>query len=122
MVGSLTMLILDKKVDIGILHSMGATQKTIRKVFIYEGMLISMISAVSGLILGGLICWLQQTYGLIKLGSGQGSFVVDAYPVKMQVWDFVFVFLTVVIIGFGASWLPARQISIKRMLRHFVNF
>lgn len=120
MVGSLTMLILDKKRDIGILHSMGATQKAIRRVFIYEGILISMISAIAGLVIGAVICLIQQNYGIIKLGSEQGSFVVDAYPVKTELIDFVFVFSTVMIIGLAASWLPSRQISLKRLLKRFM--
>lgn len=120
MVGSLTMLILDKKRDIGVLHSMGATQKVIRIIFILEGMLISVISAIAGLVMGAVICYLQQSYGIIKLGSSQGSFVVDAYPVNMELIDFVFVFFTVIIIGFGASWLPSRQISLKHLLKRFL--
>jgi len=113
MVGSLTMLILDKKKDIGILHSIGASEKTIRKIFYSEGVIITTISAFAGVIAGALICLAQQTFGIIKLGNGQGTFVIDAYPVKMEFPDFIFVTLTVIIIGLLASWFPVRQVTLR---------
>jgi len=112
-IGSLSMLILDKKKDIRVLQSMGANTKLIKQIFLIEGSLISISGAVLGLFLGGLICCLQLKFGLISLGEANGSFVVDAYPVKMQVLDFVYVFFTVCIIGIAAAWIPARQISKK---------
>lgn len=115
-IGSLTMLILDKKKDIAVLHSMGAGNRLIRRIFMFEGIMISIGGALLGLLLGGIISWLQQTYGLIGLGGGSGTFVVDAYPVKIRLLDFVVVFATVVIIGLLSAWYPVRQIS-KKYLR-----
>lgn len=116
-VGSLSMLILDKKKDIAILHSMGASVKRIRRIFMIEGLMITMIGGLAGLLLGGLLSWLQQTFGLIRLGATGGSFVVQYYPVQMQALDFVGIFITVFVIGLLAAWYPVRQIS-KRYIRY----
>jgi lipoprotein-releasing system permease protein len=107
-IGSLTMLILDKKEDIRILDSMGADSTTIRKIFLFEGWLISAIGAFSGIFLGILICLLQQWFGLVKFPES-GSFIVSIYPVKFVFTDFLFVALTVLGIGFIAAWFPARK-------------
>ncbi len=112
-IGSLTMLILDKKKDIAVLHSMGASNRLIKRIFLFEGIMISIGGALLGLLLGGLISWLQQTYGLIGLGSGSGTFVVEAYPVQIRLGDFFVVFATVVGIGLLAAWYPVKQISRK---------
>ncbi len=112
-IGSLSMLILDKKKDIQVLQSMGANTKLIKRIFLIEGSLISILGATLGLFFGGLICWLQLQFGLISLGESDGSFVVDAYPVKVQILDFIYVFFTVCIIGIAAAWIPSRQISKK---------
>ena len=112
-VGSLSMLILDKKKDIAVLQSMGADNRLIRKIFLIEGSLISLIGAISGLILGALICILQMKFGIVKLGDASGSFIVNAYPVVMQWLDFIYIFFTVSIIGILAAWIPSRQISKK---------
>jgi lipoprotein-releasing system permease protein len=92
---------------------MGATNKLIRRIFMMEGVMISIGGALIGLVLGALVSWLQQTYGFIPLGSGGGTFVVDAYPVQLQLTDFIYVFVTVITIGFIAAWYPVRQISKK---------
>ncbi len=113
-IGSLTMLIIDKKKDIAILWSLGADSKLIQNIFLIEGVLISLIGALAGLLFGAIICWIQLKFGLIKL-QGSGTFVIDAYPVRMQVLDFIYVFLTVFVIGFFAAWYPARQV-VKRHL------
>lgn len=113
LIGSLSMLILDKKKDIAVLHSMGASNTLIKRIFMTEGMMISMFGGALGLILGGVICWLQSSLGLIRLGAPGGSFVVEYYPVSMQFTDFVFVFLTVFVIGFFSAWLPVHRISGK---------
>lgn len=110
--GSLMMLILDKKKDIGILRNMGAETSLLRRIFVNEGMMISMSGAVIGLFLGFLICGAQQYFGLVKL-EGSGSFVIEAYPVKMQVMDFIYIFLTVFGIGLLASWLPVAKVLKK---------
>jgi len=109
-VGSLSMLILDKKKDIAVLRSMGATMKLIKRIFMTEGMLISFIGAVTGMILGGAVCWTQQTYGVIRMGGPNSTFVVDSYPVHMQPFDFLIVFSTVMLIGYMAAWYPVFNI------------
>jgi len=110
--GSLTMLIIDKKKDIITLQNMGAENKLIKNIFLLEGMLIALIGAISGLVLGVVICWLQQTYGLVELPQ---AFVVQYYPVDMRVNDFLAVFVMVLIIGFIASWLPIHFITKKHL-------
>jgi lipoprotein-releasing system permease protein len=109
-VGSLSMLIIDKKPDIATLRSLGASQTLIRRIFLSEGLMISLIGAVTGLVLGGILCRLQQVYGFVKLGSGDSTFVVNSYPVNMQVPDFLFVFATVMCIGYLAAWYPVHNI------------
>ncbi len=108
--GSLTMLILDKKKDIAILRSLGANNDQIRKIFMGEGMLITLIGGISGLALGALLCFLQIHFEIIKL-QGSGTFVIDAYPVYMKGFDFFMIFIIVSIIGFFASWYPVRYIT-----------
>ncbi len=111
-IGSLTMLIIDKKMDIQVLRSLGAEDKTIRRIFFLEGVFISILGAISGLIIGGIICWLQIEFGLVKLGNG-GSFIIDSYPVIMKIKDFFYVLITVLIIGIIAAWYPVRYITRK---------
>lgn len=111
-IGSLTMLILDKQKDIGIMRSMGARDATIKQIFFFEGLLISLTGAFAGLIIGLVVCFLQQKFGLIKLQGG-GSFIISAYPVKLIATDFIYVFITISMIGTAAAWLPARKIAAK---------
>lgn len=118
-ISSLTMLILDKKDDILTLHRLGAGNKLIQRIFMLEGMMISIGGALLGLTFGGLISWVQQQFGLISLGGGSGAFVIDAYPVQLQTNDFVVVFFTVIAIGFFVAWYPVQQIS-KKYLPHRV--
>lgn len=110
-IGSLTMLIIEKERDIGILKSLGADKTLIRKIFIFEGWLISIIGAIAGIILGFFICWLQQTYGLVKLQSN--SLIMDSYPVVMKIKDFIIVPGTVLLIGYWAAWYPVRSLTKK---------
>jgi lipoprotein-releasing system permease protein len=110
-IGSLTMLIIEKERDIEILKSLGADNNLIRKIFIFEGWLISIIGAVAGIILGFAICWLQQTYGLVKLQSD--SLIMDSYPVVMKAKDFIIVPGTVLLIGYWAAWYPVRFLTKK---------
>lgn len=112
-ISSLTMLILDKKKDISILHSMGANNKLIKQIFLFEGIMISIGGALAGLVLGGVISWIQQEFGIIGLGNGGGTFVVDAYPVQIRALDFGIVFITVIFLGLLAAWYPVKQISLK---------
>lgn len=114
-IGSLTMLIIDKKNDINIFRSLGANLKTIRRIFFIEGWMISIIGALAGVTLGLFICWLQITFGLIRLGTS-GSFMVDFYPVDVQWLDVFGVFATVLVIGFFAAWYPVRYITRKYIM------
>jgi lipoprotein-releasing system permease protein len=111
-IGSLTMLILDKQKDIGILRSMGAKDAIIKQIFFFEGLLISLTGAFSGLIIGLLVCLLQLKFGLIKLQGG-GSFIINAYPIKLIATDFLYVFITISLIGTAAAWLPVRRMAGK---------
>lgn len=112
---SLSMLIIDKKDDIHILRSMGATSKTIRQIFLFEGWLISLFGALAGTLLGLFVCWLQITYNFISL-PGNGSFVISAYPVQIIFSDILLIFFVVLLIGFFASWYPIKFISQKFLL------
>jgi lipoprotein-releasing system permease protein len=114
-IGSLSMLIIDKKDDVVTLRDLGANDKVISRIFLFEGRLISAIGAILGLLLGLTLCYLQQKYGLISLGNGSDNFVVKAYPVSVHAVDVVVVFITVVIVGFLSVWYPVRYLS-KRLL------
>jgi lipoprotein-releasing system permease protein len=114
-IGSLSMLIIDKQKDIAILHSLGASNKMIKRIFLLEGLLISMLGAIAGLILGGLLSWVQQELGIIRLGQGDGFFIIDAYPVEVRAMDFLYVFITVFVIGYLSALIPARRISKKNL-------
>jgi lipoprotein-releasing system permease protein len=107
-IGSVTMLVIDKKKDIGILMSMGASHRVIRMIFLLEGLLISVSGGLIGLTLGGLFAWVQERYGFIKI-QGSGDFLMSAYPVKIIFSDFVLVFCTLFLISFMASWFTARH-------------
>ena len=111
--GTLTMIIIDKKSDISTLQSMGANQKLIRTVFLFEGWMISLTGAVLGLILGLLICWIQIKFGILKIPGNEGSFIFSAYPVEIRIFDLLSIFLLVTSIGFLAAWYPIRFISGK---------
>jgi lipoprotein-releasing system permease protein len=115
MAGSLSMLIIDKSRDIAVMRSMGATNTLIRWIFMTEGMLITIIGTLTGLALGALICWAQERFGLIKMQGEGGSFVVDAYPVKVKLIYFFYVILTVFSIGFVIAWYAVRNLG-KRFL------
>ena len=110
-IGSISMLIIDKKNDVVTLRNLGATDKQIKRIFLFEGRLISFLGAMAGLLLGLLLCWLQQQFGLVALGQSSGTFVVDAYPVSVPPEDVVAVFVTVVVVGFLAVWYPVRYFS-----------
>lgn len=114
-IGSLSMLIIDKRDDVATLRNLGASDKQIVRIFLFEGRMISFIGASVGVVLGLILCWVQQAFGLIKLGSS-GSFVVDAYPVSVEVTDVAVVFVTVLVVGFLSVWYPVRYLS-KRLLK-----
>lgn len=113
-IGSLSMLIIDKRDDVVTLRNLGASDRQIVRIFLFEGRMISFFGAFAGVVLGLLLCWLQQEYGLIALGSS-GSFVVDAYPVSVHASDVLLIFITVLLIGFLSVWYPVRFLS-KRLL------
>ena len=110
-IGSLTMLIIEKERDIEILKSLGANNDLIRKIFIFEGWMISIAGAAMGLIMGFIICWIQQTFGIVKLQSE--TLIMDSYPVVMKLKDFLIVPATVLLIGYWAAWYPVRFLTRK---------
>ena len=112
MLGSLSMLIIDKKEDLFILGGMGADSKLIRQIFLYEGWLISFFGAVIGSLLGIFISWLQIRFELVSL-PGAGTFIITAYPVKIILSDILIILGVVLGIGFVASWYPVKFISNK---------
>lgn len=111
-ISSLSMLIIDKKADAATLRNLGATDKQIRSIFLFEGRIISAIGAVVGILLGLLLCWLQQEFGLVHMGDSAGSFVVNAYPVSVHYDDVAIVFVTVLLIGWAAAWIPIRKLKV----------
>ncbi|MCH8332070.1 MAG: ABC transporter permease, partial [Bacteroidetes bacterium] len=114
-VGSLSMLVIEKKLDIAILKTMGASNAMIRKIFLFEGLLMSAVGSFIGLILGVAICKAQQVFELVEL-QGSGTFVISAYPVKMEIMDFILVLLVTVCISVFAAWLPARRAASEQMV------
>ena len=114
-VGSLSMLIIDKRDDVVTLRNLGASDRQIVRVFLFEGRMISVAGAVIGILVGLLLCWLQQQYGLVKLGGSDASFIVNAYPISVHYLDVFLVFLTVVAVGWLAVWYPVRYFS-RRLL------
>jgi lipoprotein-releasing system permease protein len=109
MISALTMLVLEKKKDISILRSLGASAGTIRRLFLTEGLLLGVIGTGCGFVLALIIGWLQVTFKLIKLEGG--SFLIDYFPVSLQGGDFVLVGCTAIGISILAAWLPAQQAS-----------
>lgn len=110
-IGALTMLMIEKKNDIKLLFHLGASPQVVKRIFLFEGLLTTAVGAISGLLLGLFIAWLQIQFGLLKMGNG--SFVVNSYPVVIEPWDIVLVLITVFGIGCIASLIPSRQL-VKR--------
>ena len=110
-IGSLSMLIIEKRDDVGTLRNLGASRSQITRIFLFEGRMISAIGAAIGIALGLLLCWLQQQYGLVRLGTSEGSFIVDAYPVSVHPMDISLIFVTVLAVGFVSVWYPVRYFS-----------
>ncbi len=115
-IGSLSMLIIDKKDDVETLRNLGANEKQITRVFLFEGRMISVIGAIVGIGLGLLLCLLQQQFGLVSMGGGNDAFVVSAYPVSVHYTDVLIIFLTVIAAGWLAVYYPVRALS-RRLLR-----
>ncbi|MCL1608237.1 MULTISPECIES: FtsX-like permease family protein [Bacteroidaceae] len=114
-IGSLSMLIIDKKRDVATLRNLGASDHLIVRIFLFEGRMISLIGAVIGIVLGLALCYIQQRFGLLTLGGSTDNFVVDAYPVSVHASDVLLVFVTVVVVGFLSVWYPVRYLS-RRLL------
>ncbi len=114
-IGSLSMLIIDKKDDVVTLRNLGASDKQIVRIFLFEGRIISAIGAVIGIVIGLLLCWAQQQFGLVALGSTSGSFIINAYPVSVHPEDIILIFITVLVVGFLSVWYPVRYFA-KRLL------
>lgn len=109
-ISSVSMLILDKRDNVDTLRSLGATDALVSRVFIYEGNLIAFFGAIAGLVLGVVLCLLQQEFGLVGLGGG-GQFVVDAYPVRVKMLDVVLVFVSVIVVNAVSVWLPIKLLN-----------
>lgn len=114
-IGSISMLIIDKRDDVVTLRNLGATDKQIVRIFLFEGRMISTLGAVAGIAVGLLLCWLQQTYGIVGLGRSSGSFIIDSYPVSVHPEDIIIIFVTVLAVGYAAVWYPVRYFA-KRLL------
>jgi lipoprotein-releasing system permease protein len=114
-IGSLSMLILDKKQDVRTLRNLGANARLIERIFLFEGWLITLCGALAGILLGLLLCWAQIRFGLLRLGSSADSFIVDAYPVRVELFDVLLIFVTVVVVGLLSVWYPVRYLS-RRLL------
>lgn len=110
-IGSLSMLIIDKKKDVETLRCLGADDRQIKRIFLFEGRMISALGALLGIGVGLLLCWLQQMYGLVKMGERSGSFIINAYPVSVHYTDVLFVFITVMAVGWIAVWYPVRYFT-----------
>lgn len=111
-IGSLSMLIIDKREDIGILSHLGADEPMIRRVFLLEGWLISSLGSLAGLVIGVLLCLGQQHFGWLKLGSGD-DYIISAYPVQVQPLDVLLVAAIVLALGFAAAYYPSRKIKVS---------
>lgn len=112
-IGSLSMLILDKREDTATLRNLGTDERTISRIFLTEGRLIALLGAIVGVAGGLLLCFLQQQFGLISLGGGSGAFLVEAYPVSVHAADVLLVFITVIGVGFLSVWYPVRYLCRK---------
>ena len=122
-IGSLSMLIIDKRNDVITLQNLGADNQMITFIFMFEGCMISFMGALTGIILGLVLCLIQQEFGLLSLGSGAsaGSFVVDAYPVSVQMSDILLILITVFVIGWLSVLYPVRYLS-RRILSKESSF
>ncbi len=110
-IGSLSMLMIEKKDDVVTLRNLGASNKQITRIFLFEGRMISTIGAILGIAIGLLLCWIQQTFGVVALGESSGQFVVNAYPVSVHPSDIILIFITVIAVGWLAVWYPVRYFA-----------
>ena len=112
-IGSLSMLMIDKRQDIQTLRSLGATDAQICTIFRLEGHIICLAGALLGLVLGGILCWIQQEYGLVTMGDSEGNFIIETYPVSVYLTDILLVLVTVLAVGWLAIWYPVRHLTNK---------
>lgn len=112
-IGSVAMLMIDKRDDIRTMYMLGAKMGDIRRVFLYEGRIIALCGTVIGTVVGLLLCWLQQTFGLIRLGSSVDTFIIDFYPIRVEWTDIALVFVTVIVVANVVSLIPVRYLSKK---------
>lgn len=117
-IGALGMLILEKKTDTAVLFSMGASKSLIQRVFICEGLLVSALGGLAGTVLGALICLLQQTFHIVKLGGGGAHYIIPYYPVQIQVTDLLMVLLTILLISLLTSIIPAYNLKKSNLYRN----
>ena len=111
MIGTLSMLIIEKKDDLSVLYAMGARKSLVRKIFLVQGSFISFLGGAAGLLIGLLICFLQMKFHLIGLGDGSSGYIINYYPVQIEWLDFVFVLLTILIISLITSYIPIRYMK-----------
>lgn len=116
-VGSLSMLIIEKREDMLTLYALGASPAMLRKVFFVEARLIAFLGGVIGIVLGVLLCLGQQVFGWITLGNGDGNFLIDAYPVSIEVVDLGFILLTVILVSLVSTWLPVHYLTHRLLWR-----
>lgn len=112
-IGSLSMLIIDKRNDVQTLRNLGANQRQVARIFLFEGWMISLLGAVIGIAIGLALCQVQQTFELIKFGAGDGNYIINAYPVSVHLWDIVLIFFTVAAVGLISVWYPVQHFSKK---------
>lgn len=115
-IGSLSMLIIDKKDDALTLRNLGADDRQISSIFMLEGRMIALVGAVAGIAIGLTLCLIQQEYGVIRFGSQEGTYIIDSYPVCVRWLDTVLVFITVIVVGFLSVWYPVKTIT-KRIVQ-----
>ena len=112
-IGSLSMLMIDKRQDIQTLRSLGANDSQLCTIFRLEGHIICLAGALLGLVLGGVLCWIQQEYGIVTMGDSEGSFIIETYPVSVYWTDILLILVTVLVVGWLAIWYPVRYLSKK---------
>ena len=112
-IGSLSMLMIDKRQDIQTLRSLGATDSQVCTIFRLEGHIISLAGALLGLLLGGILCWVQQEYGIVTMGDSEGSFIIETYPVSVYLTDILLILVTVLAVGWLAIWYPVKYLANK---------
>lgn len=117
-IGALGMLILEKKTDTAVLFSMGASKSLIQKVFIYEGIMVSALGGLAGTLLGALICFLQQTFHIVKLGGGGAHYIIPYYPVQIRFTDLLVVLFTILVISLLTSIIPAYNLKKSDLYRN----